>query len=149
MKTVAQLKDGWWHVGTNRWDANITTKAEAVKYASTLIGCRNCRNCRNCSYCRDCGDCSNCRYCSYCDDCSNCSGFKSNPQRITSGVMGSRNSQSTYYWNDEHEQVVCGCFKGSLQEFENRVKDVHGENEFGVAYMKWINTIKVYKETGK
>ena len=59
--------------------------------------------------------------------------------------MGSRDSQTTYYWTKEHEQVVCGCFKGTLSEFEAKVKETHGNNKHGIDYMNWINKIKAYK----
>ena len=63
--------------------------------------------------------------------------------------IGSREDQTTYYCTDEHEQIVCGCFKGTLQEFEKRVKSVHGDNQHGQDYMRWINAIKAYKEASK
>jgi len=56
--------------------------------------------------------------------------------------MGSRNSQTTTYWNDEKTQVVCGCYTGTLDEFEKRVEKVHGNNECGKQYKKYIETIK-------
>ena len=212
-----KLIDGFWVIGTNKWDANFYSKEEAQKFSSTLIDCLNCINCTNCSgcrycsycsdcsycrycsdcsycsgcrdcsycsdcsdcsycrdcsycsdcsYCRDCSDCSDCSYCrycsycsycsycrdcsycsdcSYCRDCRGCSNFKTNPQRITSPILGSRNSQTTYYWNDENEKIVCGCFKGTLEEFETKVKITHGDNDFAKGYLKWIELVKIYK----
>lgn len=58
--------------------------------------------------------------------------------------MGSRNSQTTYYWNQEHEQIVCGCFKGTMQEFKTKVEETHGSNKHGVAYKKWIANVELY-----
>jgi hypothetical protein len=61
--------------------------------------------------------------------------------------LGRRNSQTTYYWNEEKEQIVCGCFRGTLEEFENKVKETHGDNDFAKGYFKWINAVKNYKLT--
>jgi len=137
-----KLIDGFWVIGTNKWDANFYSKEEAQKFSSTLIDCLNCINCTNCSGCRYCSYCSDC---SYCRDCRGCSNFKTNPQRITSPILGSRNSQTTYYWNDENEKIVCGCFKGTLEEFETKVKITHGDNDFAKGYLKWIELVKIYK----
>jgi hypothetical protein len=133
--------DGYWVIGTNKWSADIYTKQEAEKYATTLI---NCENCINCSDFRDCSSCSSCRSCS---SCSSCSEFKRNPERITSGILGSRNSQTTFYWNDEKEQIVCGCFKGTLLEFETKIKETHGDNDFAKGYFNWIEAVKQYRLT--
>lgn len=163
----AELKNGCWYVDSNSWDANTYTQDQAEKYAETLMNCSNCRNCSacsgciscsDCSYCSNCSYCRNCSYCSYCRNCSNCrncrdciscSDFELNPQRITSAKIGSRFDQSTYYFTDKHEQIVCGCFKGTLQEFEDRVNTVHGDSQHGKDYFKWIKAVKDYKEASK
>lgn len=145
------IDNRWVDDNNNSWNADIETEESVQKKSNTLLDCSNCSDCSdciNCTYCSDCTKCSNCTWCSSCSscsDCSDCSGFKTNPQRITSERIGSRNSQKTYYWTEEHEQVVCGCFKGTLDEFEQRVKEVHGDNEHGIAYQKWIDKIKIYK----
>ena len=56
--------------------------------------------------------------------------------------MGSRNSQTTTYWASDFVQVVCGCFHGNLEEFEAKVKEVHGDNEHGVAYANYIKIVR-------
>jgi hypothetical protein len=61
--------------------------------------------------------------------------------------LGSRNSQTTFYWNKEKEQIVCGCFKGTLQEFESKVKETHNDNKYAQGYFKWIDAVKFYKLT--
>ena len=85
-----------------------------------------------------------CWNCSDCGDCRSCSDFKTNPERITSPFIGSRDSQTTYYWTDETEQIVCGCFKGTMENFEDAIKETHGDNEHGEAYMNWIKRVKNY-----
>lgn len=77
-------------------------------------------------------------------NCSNCSDFKENPQRITSEKIGSRNSSTTIYWTNDLEQVICGCYKGTLDEFEAKVKETHRKNEHGKNYINWINNVRVY-----
>jgi hypothetical protein len=39
--------------------------------------------------------------------------------------------------------VVCGCFNGTLERFEKRVKQTHGDNKYGREYMAIIEVIKV------
>ena len=90
--------------------------------------CSACRACSACSDCRDCSACSDCRYCSACRDCRDCSDYKSNPCRFVSKKIGSRKSNTTIYWLDGNEQVICGCFRGNLNEFENAVNKTHANN---------------------
>ena len=166
-------KEGNYYVdeNNNKWNCYIYTEEQAIKYSGTLNNCYNmincsyCSNCSNCSYCSrcsycsdcsrcsycsNCSDCSRCSYCSDCSDCSNCSGcsncsdFKTTPESITSPQIGSRNSQTTYYWNDEHEQIVCGCFKGTLEEFKTKIKKTHKDNEHSKAYFNWIERVEKY-----
>jgi len=111
-------------------------------YCSHCSKCVNCIDCRGCIDCRNCGDCIDCIDCV---NCRNCIDFKTNPERIVSPILGSRNSQTTYYWNNDNEQVVCGCFNGKLTEFEKRVKQIHKDNEYAIGYLNWIEKIKKYK----
>ena len=138
MKQETKQIDGYWVIGKNKWNAHIFTKEQAEKYAATLINCENCI---------DCSDCSGCSYCSGCLDCRDCSYFKTNQQRITSPTLGSRKSQTTYHWNEEKEEIICGCFKGTLEQFRAKVKETHGDNEFAQGYLKWIDAVKFYKLT--
>ena len=127
------------------------------RYCSSCRSCRSCSDCSSCSscsdcsYCSDCSDCRYCRYCRYCSSCrscrscSDCSDFKTNPQRITSNKIGSRERQTTYYWNEETEQIVCGCFKGTLKEFKDAIKKEHNDNKYSKEYFKWIEAVEVYK----
>ncbi len=56
--------------------------------------------------------------------------------------MGSRNAQTTVYWVKSDIQVVCGCFRGNLEEFENKVNETHGNNEYGQEYNNYIDIVK-------
>jgi hypothetical protein len=114
----------------NKWSVNYETEKSAQKKSKSLITCRGCSDCKDCSYC------SNCSYCNLCN------GFEENPQRITSPKIGSRNDQTTVYWTDKKDLVVCGCFKGNLKEFEERVKEVHKDTEFERQYLLLIDQVK-------
>lgn len=157
------INDRWVDENNNSWDANTETEESAELKSKSLNNCSDCSDCSGCSDCSvclrclgcsRCSRCSGCSHCSYCSDClrcshclgcSDCSDFKSNPERIISPKIGRRNGQSTFYWNSEHEQVICGCFRGTLEQFEERVNTVHGDNEHGIAYRNWIEKIKQYK----
>ncbi len=167
----AELKNKRWWVGSNSWNSDAYSKEEAEKMANTLVNCDNCYNCsycsscsycRYCSYCSDCSDCrycsscidcrycrycSSCRYCRYCSDCSDCRSFESNPQRITSPILGSRKSKTTCYWDDKKEQIVCGCFAGTMEEFKAKVRKEHGDNDYARGYFKWIESVELYKNS--
>ena len=157
----------WTDSNNNKWNCDLYTKEQAEKYSKSLVnchGCIDCRDCSSCSYCSGCSYCSSCSFCLYCRDCrscrdcrdcsfcSGCSGcidcreFKSNPERITSKKIGSRNSQTTYYFNEEIEQIVCGCFQGTLQEFKEAIKKEHKNNEHSKDYFKWIEAVESYKK---
>jgi hypothetical protein len=57
--------------------------------------------------------------------------------------MGSHNAQTTTYWWADKTLVVCGCWHGTVDEFKARVKSVHGENEHGQTYAKYINRVEM------
>lgn len=44
----AELRNGWWYVATNRWNADRYTKDQAEKCAAKLIGCSDCSRCSDC-----------------------------------------------------------------------------------------------------
>jgi hypothetical protein len=125
-------------------------------YCSNCSGCSDCSNCSHCSYCSHCSNCSycsNCSHCSYCSDCSNCyycydcSNFKENPERIMSSKIGSRKTQTIIYFDKTKNFVICGCFKGSLEEFEARINKVYPkDNIYNIEYTTFINKVKKYME---
>ena len=158
----------WIDGNRNAWDASVFTEKEAIGLSESLTDCSNCsdcsdcrdcsncrycrycRYCSNCRYCRYCSNCSNCRYCRYCSNCSNCSDcsncrdFTQNPKRIVSGLIGSRKATTTAYWVDNNIQVVCGCFRGNLDDFEARVIETHGDNQHAKDYLKFISNVRDY-----
>jgi hypothetical protein len=56
--------------------------------------------------------------------------------------MGSRDAQTTTYWADALIQVVCGCFRGTLEEFGTAVEKTHGDNTHGKSYKKYIKIVR-------
>lgn len=122
----------------NKWNIEKYSKKQAIELSKALINCTNCIDCRSCR------SCSSCSYCSYCSDCHSCSDYKQNPKRLVSKNIGSRNSQTTVYWNDKDNiQVVCGCFRGNLEKFEEKVNETHKVNyHYFQEYIKFINLVK-------
>ena len=44
-------------------------------------------------------------------------------------------------------QIVCGCFRGDLEEFEKAVLKTHANNEeYKIQYLKEIEKVKVLFE---
>ena len=44
---------------------------------------------------------------------------------------------------DEKIFVIVGCFAGTIDEFERKVKETHGDNEHGKAYRLAIELAKL------
>ena len=58
--------------------------------------------------------------------------------------IGSSNRMTTYCFDDDI--IWCGCFKGTLQEFENKVNETHKNNALYLKqYLGAINYIKSLK----
>ena len=58
--------------------------------------------------------------------------------------IGSRNDTVTFMRSKELKIIVAvGCFKGSIDEFEEKVKRTHGENEHAQAYFLAIQLAKL------
>ena len=62
---------------------------------------------------------------------------------IVIGPMGSRSAHTTFYHRADGEtMVVCGCFHDTLNAFEERVTEVHGNNRYGKVYMAAIEFVR-------
>ena len=59
------------------------------------------------------------------------------------GTIGSRNDYTTIYHTDKGLFVQCGCFKGSLDEFEKNVKETHQGNQHERDYLALIQFAKI------
>lgn len=124
---MKQINGYWVDENNNRWDCELYSKAEAERYSKTLIDCTECTDCNN---------------------CYNCDNFKTNPQIYKTRKIGSRNSQTTFYYGEADKgmevQVVCGCFRGNLEEFETAVMKTHKNcDEYREQYLREIEKVKV------
>lgn len=62
---------------------------------------------------------------------------------ITIARIGSRGDTLTAYrCADGKIGVATGCFKGSIDEFVDAVKETHGDNTYGIQYLKAVELIK-------
>ena len=59
------------------------------------------------------------------------------------GTIGSRNGYTTIFHTDKGLFVQCGCFKGTLDEFEAKVKETHQGNKHERDYLALIQFVKV------
>lgn len=74
----------------------------------------------------------------------NLSETKTDKRYIQIGCIGSSKRMTTYCFEDGI--VWCGCFKGTLEEFENKCKETHKDNEqYLKEYTGAINYIKSLK----
>jgi len=121
----------WTDSNNNSWLKSENTKKQAEEKSSTMI---DCRGCSGCSYCRGCRDCID---------------FTTNPMRYTGQIMGSRKSQTTTYWTVDKNQVTCGCFRGTIDEFEAKVNSVYSGHHHGVEYAKYIKIVRAIMEMEK
>ena len=146
---------GYWEINGNYWSKLKYTRDQAEKLSETLINCTyctDCRGCTDCTYCtdcrgcrgcRDCRDCTYCTGCTGCTGCRDCTGFKKQPQQYSTPFMGSDNRINYLHWNDDKHEVTCGCFKGTIDELEKRVADVHGGNKYGKEYKMQIKIFRM------
>ena len=65
--------------------------------------------------------------------------------------LGSENRNTTFFkCKDGHIHVSCGCFSGNLSEFENKVKETHGDSKYAKEYLACIEVVKIhFKEENK
>ena len=59
--------------------------------------------------------------------------------------IGSRFDSATFYKNkDKGISVHCGCFNGTIEEFQKRVTKTHGSNKFAKEYNLAIELAKIH-----
>jgi hypothetical protein len=59
------------------------------------------------------------------------------------GAIGSRNGYTTIFHTDKGVFVMCGCFNGTLDEFEAKVKETHHGNKHERDYLALIQFAKI------
>ena len=61
--------------------------------------------------------------------------------------FGSHNSSTTMFRaKGGNICVSCGCFSGTLEEFESKVKETHGSNKFAREYLALVEVAKIHFE---
>ena len=66
---------------------------------------------------------------------------------LTVGAIGSRNRTTTFFRDrDLGITVACGCFLGTLDAFEQKVNEVHGNDRHGRVYAAAIALARVAME---
>ena len=69
------------------------------------------------------------------------SGANLSDKIVSVSRIGSRKDMTTY--NFDTDEVFCGCYKGTLKEFEAKVKETHKDNP---QYLKeYLGAIKYFK----
>ena len=75
---------------------------------------------------------------------ANLSGAYLDKSIVSISRIGSRKGMTTYCFDDD--VIFCGCFKGTLQEFEEKVKETHIDNEqYLKEYLGFIQYLKSLK----
>ena len=69
--------------------------------------------------------------------------IKSPSDILIVGTIGSRDGYTTIFHTDKDIFVQCGCFKGTLDEFEEKVKETHQGNKHERDYLALIEFVKV------
>lgn len=63
--------------------------------------------------------------------------------------LGSENRNTTIFKSkDKQIFVKCGCFSGTLAEFEAKVKETHGDSKFAKEYLAAIEVVTIHFEIG-
>jgi uncharacterized protein YjbI with pentapeptide repeats len=57
--------------------------------------------------------------------------------------IGSRSDTTVVYYTERGIFIKCGCFKGSLAEFEEKVKETHKGNDHEKVYLSMVKLVKV------
>ena len=71
----------------------------------------------------------------------------SNADYIYLKGFGSHNRSTTMFrTNGGNICVSCGCFSGTLEEFESKVKETHGSNKFAREYLALVEVAKIHFE---
>ena len=75
---------------------------------------------------------------------ANMSGADMSKKYISITRIGSRKGMTTYCFDDDI--IWCGCFRGTLEEFEKQVKETHKDNpQFLKEYLGFIKYLKDIK----
>lgn len=67
-----------------------------------------------------------------------------NDHLLQVGPIGSRNEYTTFFRAKDTIGVACGCYQGLIDNFENRVREVHGDSKYGKEYQIAIELAKCH-----
>lgn len=71
--------------------------------------------------------------------------YKTKGEFVNVGNIGSRNDTTHYFYNED--RIICGCFDGTMKEFEDKVKEEYEkEDKEYKQYMIAIDTLKKLAE---
>ena len=59
------------------------------------------------------------------------------------GAIGSRAGYTTIFHTDKGVFVMCGCFRGTLDEFAKKVEETHGDNKHARDYKALVEFAKM------
>ncbi|HAO29152.1 MAG TPA: hypothetical protein DCQ68_18860, partial [Chryseobacterium indologenes] len=69
---------------------------------------------------------------------------KSNNDYCCFQNFGSANRTTTFFKEKDNKiKVRCGCFSGSIEEFEKEVRKTHGEGKNAKEYFSIIEVVKI------
>ena len=68
--------------------------------------------------------------------------YKAEGDFVSVSNIGSRNDTTHYFYKDN--RVICGCFSGTMEEFEEKVRKSYGEDK--KEYKQYMATIRILKE---
>ena len=70
--------------------------------------------------------------------------IESNDSHCGFDCFGSANRHThAYLTKDNKVEITCGCFKGSIEEFENKVEETHSGTVYEKQYKAIIDVIKI------
>ena len=73
--------------------------------------------------------------------------INSNNDYLCEKGLGFHNRSASFFkCKDGHIHVLCGCFDGNLDEFENKVKEEHGNSKYAKEYLGFIEVVKTHFE---
>ena len=62
---------------------------------------------------------------------------------VMTGFGSGYRTTTAFRQEDGSIRIQCGCYNGLLDEFEERVRSVHGDNVHGRAYLKMIEMLRI------
>jgi uncharacterized protein YjbI with pentapeptide repeats len=68
--------------------------------------------------------------------------LEKNTDIFIAGPLGSRNGYTTFFHTDKGIFVQCGCFRGTLDEFVAKVKEIHNDKEHARNYLAIVEFVK-------